>query len=678
MPAKTIIDELIEKSDFERLIKLYRKIANLRDTFKKIQPTVPPGTFDGTISGLDGVLQQLLKAAKQITGEDITHDQLTIPQFGMSGTPGAGGTQLASAEPPVTWDDLVAIAGRADDAPLNPAIYPWLFTDPAAVAASMASIEPASLDSPAALQALEFMESLLAYDANQPAPDLDAIFGPSTYAAFRPLSTSAESDLVPVSGCLRSLTVRLAVAAAALAAAIALIAVGLFFLLGGDDGDSSDTTTGDEDLTSVFTAWPSTTATDLATLQFLANLTGRQPVVTDDPLDDLFTSFDQPVVFDSALAEMIAGGGFAFQLPQDWPNQLACGATVAQMDVACLATGTGTPTLAGYYALAMTLDEDLAAREDGLDYRYNLFLQQQGSPVFPTNPQFPLNTLQNVNQYLTLQANGTGPWTLTYELLTGRGFDDYTTVPETSASASGEQLVSRAPIDSTRSRVSQQATDAAANVRAIVGGHTVLFLIPIELCGEGCLYNLGTNVHPVGEDYTPDNVALDVIGVDPTEPLRSPVDLRDEGGPEASPAAPTSTQAASATAAPTEAPDEASLISEALTAYAAATAAADGNYVVDHLDQSAIDHWGEEQCRAFFGGLAPDPTFAIEVITISGPAPWTWQIYGETIGTIPDAHTADIRLTQGGQTVQTQAHFAWDDAAGKLRVFSPCVPPPAQ
>jgi hypothetical protein len=591
-----------------------------------------------------------------------------------------GTTQMAGAEPPATWNDLVALAARADRTPLNPAVYPWLFGDPSAVATSMASIQPASFDSPETREALDFYSALVAYDANQPSPDLDAVLGPSTYAGFRPSSTLAESGMVPVSGCLRSLTTRLMVAGGAIAAAIALIVVGLFFLLGNDGDDDGGGGTGDEDLTSVFSLWPSTTAADLATLQFLADLTGRMPVVTDDPLGDFFTSFDQPVVFNSRHVEMVAGGGFAFSRPPSWPDRLNCGSGPGEMDVGCLETGSGTPAAGDYYAFAMTLNDDLATREEGLDYRYNLFLQQQGQPVFPTTPQFPLNTLQNVNQYFTLQANGAGPWTLSYQIFTGQGFDEYTEVPQTSAGAEGARLISRAPVDALRPSFSQQATDAAANVRAVVGGHTVLFLIPIELCGEGCLYNLGTNVHPVGQEYTPENVALDVIGQDPTEPLRAPVDLRDASAPEASPpaspAAPTSTPpAAQATPSPTPA-DEASLIRAAIPEYAAATAAAQGDYVVDHLDQAAIDHWGDAQCTAFFAALAPDPTFDIEVISLSGPAAWTWQIYGETIGTIPDAYTADIRLSQAGQTVQTQAHFAWDDARGQLRVFAPCVPPP--
>jgi hypothetical protein len=679
MPGKTIIDELIEKSDFERLVKLYRKIAKLLDYFKKLKSTVPPGTVDTTIFALEGVLKQLLGAAKRITGEDITHEQLTIPQFGMAESPGT--TQVASAQPPETWDDLVAIAGQADDTHLDPAVYPWLFSDPGAVASSMGSFEPPSLDSPETLEALEFMESMLAYDASQPAPDLDAVLGPSTYAGFRPSPVAGERDLASRPGCLDALTTRIAIAAAAIVGAIVLIAVGLFFFLGGDgDDDGAESATGDRDLTSVFSLWPETTAADLAALEYLADLTGLDPFVFDDPLADFFTSFDQPVVFESPHVEMVAGGGFAFQLPQDWSNQLDCGATAGQMDVVCLSTDTGTPAPGDYYGFVMTLNEDLATRQAGLDYRYNVFLQQQGQPVFPSNPQFPLNTLQNVNQYLTLQANGPDTWQLACDLFTGRGFDDCTQVPQTSTGAEGPRLASRVPIGATRPAISRQATDAAANVRAVVGGHTVLFLIPVELCGEGCLYNLGTNVHPVGEEYTPDNVALDVIGTDPTEPLRAPADLRAASSPEpsagASPAAPTNTPpAAQATPSPTPA-DEATLIRAAIPEYAGAIAAAQGAYVVDHLDQSAIEHWGEAQCQAFFGALAPDPTFNIEVITISGPAPWTWQIYGETIGTIPDAYTADIRLSQAGQTVQTQAHFAWDDEAGKLRVFSPCVPPP--
>ena len=103
--------------------------------------------------------------------------------------------------------------------------------------------------------------------------------------------------------------------------------------------------------------------------------------------------------------------------------------------------------------------------------------------------------------------------------------------------------------------------------------------------------------------------------------------------------------------------------------------AGNGSYVFSHLHQSAIAFYGNQACQDFFSHIVADPTFGVTVKSVSGPAPWTWQIYGDTVATIPDAYTLDVTLSQNGQTRSVSAHFAWDGAM--LRVFSPCRPPPA-
>jgi hypothetical protein len=148
-------------------------------------------------------------------------------------------------------------------------------------------------------------------------------------------------------------------------------------------------------------------------------------------------------------------------------------------------------------------------------------------------------------------------------------------------------------------------------------------------------------------------------------------------------AAPTSPPPAPASApappAPTAvpAPDIPSLIRAAVEGeYTEANRAGNGNYMVAHLHPSAPAFYGAAACQDFFSRLGADPTFTVRVNGISGPAPWTWQIYGETVGTIPDAYTVDVVLTQQGRTINASVHFAWDNASG-LRVFSPCRRPPA-
>jgi len=136
----------------------------------------------------------------------------------------------------------------------------------------------------------------------------------------------------------------------------------------------------------------------------------------------------------------------------------------------------------------------------------------------------------------------------------------------------------------------------------------------------------------------------------------------------------TSTPAVASTRQPT--PDHTSDVRSAVQEYAAAVVAGDGAFVVDHLHATAKHYYSADTCRTFFSRIGPDATFAINVHGISGPGPWTWVVYGKTVATIPDVYTLTVTITQHGASREGEAHFTWDAAAGKLRVFSPCVAPP--
>jgi hypothetical protein len=137
----------------------------------------------------------------------------------------------------------------------------------------------------------------------------------------------------------------------------------------------------------------------------------------------------------------------------------------------------------------------------------------------------------------------------------------------------------------------------------------------------------------------------------------------------------TSRPAATATP-PAAGNDTAAKIRSAVPAYVTAVKTADGTYVVAHLHPTATRFYGEQVCRDFFSRLGADPTFAIQIDSINGPASWTWQIYGQTVGTIPDAYTLNVTITQRGASTKATVHFAWDAQRNELLVFSPCVRPP--
>lgn len=113
----------------------------------------------------------------------------------------------------------------------------------------------------------------------------------------------------------------------------------------------------------------------------------------------------------------------------------------------------------------------------------------------------------------------------------------------------------------------------------------------------------------------------------------------------------------------------------ALNEYAGALRIGNGDYVFNHLHPIATQFYGEATCREFFRGLRPDSTFSIVVNSIRGPESWTWQVFGQTIGTVPNAYTLNVRLMQGGNTVTADVHYAWDEQRGLL-VFSPCASGP--
>jgi hypothetical protein len=125
----------------------------------------------------------------------------------------------------------------------------------------------------------------------------------------------------------------------------------------------------------------------------------------------------------------------------------------------------------------------------------------------------------------------------------------------------------------------------------------------------------------------------------------------------------------------TPAPSAPDLIRAALAGeYTQAIRSSNAGYLVAHLHPIGIQFYGLAKCQQYFPQVAPDPTFAIEVLSISAPAPFTWTIYGETVGTAQNIYTAHVRLTQRGTTVEADTHFGWDAQQG-LQLFSPCRSP---
>ena len=75
---RTLVEQVRETKNFAQLATYYRHIAKFRDAIQKSAASVPNNALDPTLKGLDDTLRQFRDAAKDITGEEVTHDQLMI------------------------------------------------------------------------------------------------------------------------------------------------------------------------------------------------------------------------------------------------------------------------------------------------------------------------------------------------------------------------------------------------------------------------------------------------------------------------------------------------------------------------------------------------------------------------------------------------------------------------
>lgn len=103
---------------------------------------------------------------------------------------------------------------------------------------------------------------------------------------------------------------------------------------------------------------------------------------------------------------------------------------------------------------------------------------------------------------------------------------------------------------------------------------------------------------------------------------------------------------------------------------AAALRDGDFAYLVTHLHPVTIGRYGEQVCTHYAQGIpSTDPKW--EVLSVSGPAPWTYTTDGiDTV--IPDAWTVSVRQP-GANPELRELHFAPSD--GTWRWFTDCGTP---
>lgn len=76
----------------------------------------------------------------------------------------------------------------------------------------------------------------------------------------------------------------------------------------------------------------------------------------------------------------------------------------------------------------------------------------------------------------------------------------------------------------------------------------------------------------------------------------------------------------------------------------------DNDYRFNRLHPAVKDHYGSAQCEDVIRSFAGDPTFDIDIVTVSGPATWRWVFDGpEFEFDIPDVYTLDVEIFEQGE-----------------------------
>lgn len=617
------LEELRETRNFAKLATVYRYLAKFRDSIAAAAPKVPDGALDPTLDHLDKTLKDYRDLASEITGYPVQDGDLRInlgDEFGAAATPDTG--QYASVDPPKI-DLLREMAGikpfKEDELIAQDLNSQVLSSGAGALYGHSASSGALRVLTRADMQS---REAEYTWDAME--------FDPSN-----PLVMEAR-------GCLN----RWILGAAAVAIAVGL-SFGVWLMVGGDDEDSANeeavagaetpaaTPSRDDDgeAAGVLSGFSAETLSDVA--YFSPAFEGFQVSATyveDDAVDDPFNSFGAEVVFEDDLTELVAGYGGRLDLAEEIGVALTCGnETDSGMTVVCAEGVSGALPAGDYVVMTGSLERPLADWRADVEYKYSAFVEDRGRALaFPDgDPRFPNNTLIKTNSYFSLGTVGGLDWALTTRWSEGQQFRPWSEAP---------------------------ATDNAEQyVRAAIGGNTFVFVAPSELYSDGLYFNVGTEAHPAGQEYTPGNTRQDVLGTNPLDEkpqIYNWLDPEEYDDDEEGPP---------------------SQLRVRLADYAQWVREGNGEQLNAHLDRSAKLRWGEEKCMDFFSRVAPDDSFALEILEVRDPTTWDWRIYGLSVGTLFDAYEFDVNLIQQGTTSQVTGHFAWDEEQEDIRIFSPCV-----
>ena len=354
-------------------------------------------------------------------------------------------------------------------------------------------------------------------------------------------------------------------------------------------------------------------------------------LTTLQPHDLFYSDSSKKPGLDASWLKIRAYSGGYVDITASWATTLnqrfPCGSVVDGGRTTCAAGATGF-TGTGYWIGQMILSDKIPASDPSTSFTFG-FVAGDSNPAnnFKASPPFDKD-LYNQTKYWYEFGHVVSPGTWSLQL---RVFP-------------------------------QTASPALTGAIVINRGDTVFWAIPEKELPSGDLHFNVTTFGFKALPPDPATAAVDALS-DPRNPLPlAPRTMLSVGSSSSSPA-----EAPGAAQAPG---DLTASFQTYLSEFADKFRVRDNAYLFDHLNPAVLEVYSADLCRASLAPRKADPTFRIEVRSVTGPASFDYQAEGKTI-TVPGVYTVASQLTTGGTAAAATQHFTYEN--GKLTWFTTCT-----
>ena len=114
------------------------------------------------------------------------------------------------------------------------------------------------------------------------------------------------------------------------------------------------------------------------------------------------------------------------------------------------------------------------------------------------------------------------------------------------------------------------------------------------------------------------------------------------------------------------------IIEEFVASYNTAFQSGDVEALFASLHPAVVDLYGSDACPSYLDTVIANP-IQLEILQITGPALWAWEIDGVSTD-IENAFTVTVNVTVGGETSESEVHFALRED-GSIGWFTDCGDP---